>query len=58
VKIVRVLAVNEYGASVPMPADKSYNSLGMGGGGGSSVPIQAGTWQVSMSISVVFEIGD
>jgi uncharacterized protein YggE len=59
VKIVRVLAVNEYGASVPMPADKGYSTLGVGGGGGgSSVPIQVGTWQVSMSLSVVFEIGD
>jgi uncharacterized protein YggE len=58
VKVVRVLAVNEYGASVPMPADKGYSTLGMGGGGGSSVPIQVGTWQVSMTLSVVFEIGD
>jgi uncharacterized protein YggE len=58
VKIVKVLSVNEYGASVPMPADKGYSTLGMGGGGGSSVPIQVGTWQVSMTVSVVFEIGD
>jgi uncharacterized protein YggE len=54
VKVGKVLTVNEYGASVPMPMDKSA-LLGMGGGG-SSVPIQAGTWQVSMTINVVFEI--
>jgi uncharacterized protein YggE len=55
VKVVRVLSVNEYGASVPMPADKGY-SMGIGGGGGSTVPIQVGTWEVSMTISVVFVI--
>jgi uncharacterized protein len=59
VKIVRVLTVNEYGASIPVPMDKGYNSLGIGGGGGgSSVPIQVGTWSVSMSVNVIFEIGD
>ena len=36
VKIVRVLVVNENGASVPMPADKGFNAVGIGGGGGSS----------------------
>jgi uncharacterized protein YggE len=58
VKIVRVLTINEYGASVPVPVDKGFNAVGMGGGGGSSVPIQVGTWQVSMTVGVVFEIGD
>ncbi len=59
VKIVRVMSINEYGASVPFPVvDKGYNAAGMGGGGGSSVPIQVGTWQVSYSLSVIFEIGD
>ena len=58
VKIVRVLTINEYGASVPMPADKGYSGLGMGGGGGSSVPIQVGTWEVTYTLSVIFEIGD
>lgn len=58
VKIIGVLSVNEYGATVPVPADKGYSGVGMGGGGGSSVPIQVGTWQVSMSLSVVFEIGE
>jgi len=58
VKIVSVMTVNEYGATVPLPADKGFNAVGMGGGGGSSVPIQVGTWQVSYSISVVFVIGD
>jgi hypothetical protein len=32
------------------------NAYGIGGGGGSSVPIQVGTWEVSMTIGVVFEI--
>ncbi len=56
VKVGKVLTVNEYGASVPIPMDKT-NAYGIGGGGGgSSVPIQVGTWEVSMTISVVFEI--
>jgi uncharacterized protein YggE len=55
VAVGRVLTVNEYGASLPMPVDKSAAVLGLGGGG-SSVPIQTGTWQVSMTINVVFEI--
>ncbi len=56
VKVGKVLTVNEYGASVPLPMDK-INQYGIGGGGGgSSVPIQVGTWEVSMTISVVFEI--
>jgi uncharacterized protein YggE len=54
VKVGKVLTVNEYGASVPVPMDKGYG-MGMGGGG-SSVPIQVGTWEVSMTVSVVFEI--
>jgi hypothetical protein len=58
VKIVRVLTVNDYGASYPVPVDKGYSGAGMGGGGGSSVPIQVGTWQVTASVSVIFEIGD
>jgi uncharacterized protein YggE len=52
VKVGKVLTVNEYGGSVPMPMDK----LNAFGGGGSSVPIQVGTWEVSMTIGVVFEI--
>jgi uncharacterized protein YggE len=55
VKVGKVLTVNEYGGSVPMPMDK-LNAYGIGGGGGSSVPIQVGTWEVSMTIGVVFEI--
>jgi uncharacterized protein len=55
VKVGKVLTVNEYGINLPMPSDKGY-SLGLGGGGGSSVPIQVGTWEVSMTVSVVFEI--
>jgi uncharacterized protein YggE len=55
VTVGKVLSVNEYGASVPTPVDKAY-ALGIGGGGGSSVPIQVGTWQVSLSVNVVFEI--
>ncbi len=54
VKVGKVLSVNEYGGSVPFPMDKSY-AMGIGGGG-SSVPIQVGTWEVSMTVSVVFEI--
>lgn len=54
VKVGKVLTINEYGASVPVPADKGY-AMGVGGGG-SSVPISVGTWEVSMSIGVVFEI--
>jgi uncharacterized protein YggE len=53
VKVGKVLTVNEYGASVPYASDKS--GYGMGGGG-SSVPIQTGSWEVSMTVSVVFEI--
>ena len=58
VTVGRVMAVNEYGVTVPQPLDKGYAGMtGIGGGaGGSSVPIQVGTWQVSVSISVVFEI--
>jgi uncharacterized protein YggE len=55
VKVGRVLTVNEYGGSVPVPMDKT-NAYGIGGGGGSSVPVQVGTWEVSMTIGVVFEI--
>jgi uncharacterized protein YggE len=56
IKVGKVLTVNEYGSSVPMPMDKT-NAYGIGGGGGgSSVPIQVGTWEVSMTIGVVFEI--
>jgi uncharacterized protein YggE len=56
VKIGKVLTVGENGSSVPMPMDKT-NAYGIGGGGGgSSVPIQVGTWEVSMSVYVVFEI--
>jgi len=56
VKVGKVLTVNEYGTSVPYPMDKT-NAYGIGGGGGgSSVPIQVGTWEVTMTISVVFEI--
>jgi uncharacterized protein YggE len=55
VKVGKVLTVNEYGGSVPYPMDK-INAYGIGGGGGSSVPIQVGTWEVSMTIGVVFEI--
>jgi uncharacterized protein YggE len=54
VKVGKVLTVNEYGGSIPVPMDKSY-AMGIGGGG-SSVPIQVGTWEVSMTIGVVFEI--
>jgi uncharacterized protein YggE len=54
VKVGKVLTVNEYGGSVPAPMDKSY-AMGIGGGG-SSVPISVGTWEVSMTLSVVFEI--
>jgi uncharacterized protein YggE len=54
VTVGKVLSVNEYGVSVPSPVDKAY-AMGVGGGG-SSVPIQVGTWQVSMSVGVVFEI--
>jgi len=53
VKVGKVLTVNEYGISIPMAMEKGY---GIGGGGGSSVPIQAGSWVVSMTVSVVFEI--
>jgi uncharacterized protein YggE len=56
VTITRVLTVNEYGETVPVPVDKGFSTLGIGGGGGSTVPIQVGTWQVSMTVSVVFEI--
>ena len=54
VKVGKVLTVNEYGGSVPFPESKAY-AMGIGGGG-SSVPIQVGTWEVSMTVSVVFEI--
>jgi len=47
--------VNEYGASVPTSMDKVAYGIG-GGGGGSSVPIQTGSWEVTMTVSVVFEI--
>ncbi|MBN1440878.1 MAG: SIMPL domain-containing protein [Anaerolineales bacterium] len=54
VKVGKVLTVNEYGGYVSPAAEKAY---GMGvGGGGSSVPVQAGTWEVSMTVSAVFEI--
>ena len=52
VKVGKVLTVNEYGISVPYAMDKAYGI----GGGGSSVPIQTGSWDVSMTVSVVFEI--
>jgi uncharacterized protein YggE len=55
IKVGKVLTVNEYGGNVPMPVDYQAK-LGIGGGGGSSVPIQVGTWEVSMTVSVVFEI--
>jgi uncharacterized protein len=55
VTVGQVLSVNEYGVSMPAPVDKGY-SLGYGGGGGSSVPIQVGTWEITMSVYVVFEI--
>ena len=55
VKVGKVLTVNEYGGSVPVPADKGY-AMGIGGGGGSSVPISVGTWEVTMTVGVVFEI--
>jgi uncharacterized protein YggE len=55
VKVGKVITISEYGVSVPYPAaDKAY-AMGIGGGG-SSVPISAGTWVVSMSVGVVFEI--
>jgi uncharacterized protein YggE len=54
IKVGKVLSVNEYGASVPMYADKGY-AAGMGGGGG-AVPVSPGTYEITMSISVVFEI--
>ncbi|MBN2085059.1 MAG: SIMPL domain-containing protein [Anaerolineales bacterium] len=53
VKVGKVLTVNEYGVTVPYAMDKGY---AIGGGGGSSVPIQAGSWDVTMTVSVVFEI--
>jgi uncharacterized protein YggE len=55
VTVGKVLSISEYGVSLPAPAEKGY-SMGIGGGGGSSVPIQVGTWEITMSISVVFEI--
>ena len=59
VKIVRVLTVNDYGSTVPVPMmDKGYSASALGAGGGSSVPIQTGTWDVTVTVSVVFEIGD
>jgi len=54
VKVARVISVNEYGAPVPYAVDKGYVS-GIGGGGG-SVPVSPGTYEVTMTISVVFEI--
>jgi uncharacterized protein YggE len=54
VKVGKVLSVNEYGASVPVYADKGY-AAGVGGGGG-AVPVSPGTYEITMSISVVFEI--
>lgn len=54
VKVGKVLTINEYGGSVPVPVDKGY-AMGIGGGG-SSVPISVGTWEVSMTVGVVFEI--
>jgi uncharacterized protein YggE len=51
----KVLSVSEYGVNLPTAVDKGY-SMGIGGGGGSSVPIQVGSWEISMTISVVFEI--
>jgi uncharacterized protein YggE len=55
VTVGKVLSVNEYGVSMPASVDKGYN-LGYGGGGGSSVPIQVGTSEITMSVYVVFEI--
>jgi uncharacterized protein YggE len=57
--IVRVITVNEYGATVPVPMmDKGYSASAVGMGGGSSVPIQMGTWDVTVTVGVIFEIGD
>lgn len=53
IKVGKVLSVNEYGATIPMAMDKGY-AAGMGGGG--AVPVSAGTYEVTMTISVVFEI--
>ncbi len=54
VSIVRVLTVTEYPENIPLPVEKGYGAIGLGGG--STVPIQVGTTQVSMTVSVVFEI--
>jgi uncharacterized protein YggE len=54
IKVGKVITVNEYGGAVPYPADKSY-AMGVGGGG-SSVPISVGSWEISMTVGVVFEI--
>lgn len=54
VTVGKVIAINEYGGSIPYPADRDY-AMGVGGGG-SSVPISVGTWEVSLSVGVVFEI--
>jgi uncharacterized protein YggE len=54
VKVGRVITINEYGGSVPYPMDKEY-AMGVGGGG-SSVPISVGSWEISMTVGVVFEI--
>jgi uncharacterized protein YggE len=59
ITIVRVISVNDYGINIPFTVDKGYSTMtGIGGGGGgSTVPIQVGTWQVTVTVSVVFEIG-
>ncbi|MFN2298713.1 MAG: SIMPL domain-containing protein [Anaerolineales bacterium] len=54
VTVGKVITINEYGGSIPYPADRDY-ATGVGGGG-SSVPISVGTWEVSLSVGVVFEI--
>jgi uncharacterized protein YggE len=54
VTVGKVITINEYGGSIPYPADRDY-AAGVGGGG-SSVPISVGAWEVSLSVGVVFEI--
>ncbi len=55
VKLGKVVNFSE-GSSSPFPYAANVQSMGMGGGGGGASPVQAGSQDVTVDVSVTFEL--